>query len=115
MPIPIDKELYEKAKKKADEVYKKSSAYKSGYIVKFYKSLGGRYKSDGEEPKLKRWYNEKWSDVGHKGYPVYRPMIRVSDETPLTVNEIDKANLRKQIELKQKIKGSKNLPKFIHV
>ena len=55
MAIPIDTELYEKAKAMADKIYKKHSAYKSGWIVKKYKELGGRYKDDGER-KLKRWF-----------------------------------------------------------
>ena len=112
MPEVIDKELYNIAKAKADKIYKKSSAYKSGYIVKTYLKLGGRYKNDGKEKELKRWYNEKWADIGHKDYPVYRPTIRVNNKTPLTVNEIDPKNLKKQIRLKQKIKGNKNLKPF---
>ena len=41
MPTPINKKLYEKVKEQADKIYEKSSAYKSGYIVKTYKKLGG--------------------------------------------------------------------------
>jgi hypothetical protein len=112
MPIILDKELYNTVKLKADQIYKQSSAYKSGYIVKTYKELGGRYKDDNKEKDLKRWYKEKWEDVGHKDYPVYRPTIRISKNTPLTVNEIDKNNLKEQIKKKQIIKGKKNLPPF---
>jgi hypothetical protein len=112
MPIVNDKNLYEKVKKMADEIYKKPSAYKSGYIVKKYKELGGTYMDDKEPKKLKRWFNEEWKDIGNKDYPVYRPTIRVNKETPLTVTEIDKKQLQKQIKLKQKIKGEKNLPPF---
>ena len=113
MPIVLDADLYEKAKEIADAKYKKPSAYKSGFIVKTYKELGGRYKDDGEPKKLKTWFKEQWSDIGHKDYPVYRPTVRVNKETPLTVNEIDKKNLQKQIKKKQIIKGEKNLPPFI--
>jgi len=112
MPTPKDKELYQLAKKKADEIYKKSSAYKSGYIVKTYKALGGRYENDHQKKDLKRWFEEKWVDVGHQAYPVYRPTIRINKYTPLTVDEIDKTNLKKQIKEKQIIKGNKNLPPF---
>jgi len=112
MPIPINTNLYNQVKQKADEIYKKSSAYKSGYIVKEYKRLGGTYKDDNKPKKLSRWYKEKWYDIGNKSYPVYRPLIRVNKKTPLTINEIDKSNLKKQIKLKQKIKGNKNLPPF---
>jgi hypothetical protein len=112
MPIPIDKELYEKAKQIADETYKKSSAYKSGFIVKKYKELGGRYKDNGEEKSLKNWFNEAWKDIANREYPVYRPTKRINKNTPLTIDEIDEDNLKQQIELKQKIKGDENLPPF---
>lgn len=112
MPTIIDKELYELVKSKADEVYKKPSAYKSGYIVKTYKKMGGRYKDDNKQKNLKRWFKEKWEDVGHKKYPVYRPTIRINEFTPLTIHEIDMNFLKKQINRKQIIKGNKNLPPF---
>ena len=112
MPIPVNKQLYEQVKKEADIIYDKPSAYKSGYIVKTYKSLGGTYIEDGEPKNLKRWFSERWIDIGNKKYPVYRPTIRVNAKTPLTATEIDKTFAKKQIQLKQKIKGSKNLPAF---
>jgi hypothetical protein len=112
MPIPLDKKLYEAVKAKADKIYKKSSAYKSGYIVKLYKKLGGEYAEDDQPHNLERWYKENWIDVGNKDYPVYRPTIRINEKTPLTVSEIDKKNLKSQIKLKQEYKGFKNLPPF---
>jgi hypothetical protein len=112
MPTPLDKKLYEKAKAEADKVYTKSSAYKSGYIVKLYKKMGGEYADDGQPHNLERWYKERWSDIGHKDYPVYRPTIRINKKTPLTADEIDKKNLKSQIKLKQVYKGYKNLPPF---
>jgi len=112
MPIVLDKELYDLVKEKADKIYSKSSAFKSGYIVKTYKELGGRYKDDHQPKNLERWYQEKWEDVGNKDYPVFRPTIRINENTPLTVNEIDKKNLNKQIKQKQIIRGDKNLPPF---
>lgn len=112
MPIPKDKKLYQKVKLMADEIYKKPSAYKSGYIVKKYKELGGEYIDDNQPKELKRWFQETWEDVGKKDYPVYRPTIRVNKKTPLTVSEIDKKQLKQQIKLKQIIKGKNNLPPF---
>jgi hypothetical protein len=116
MTIPKDKELYKFVKKIADETYKKPSAYKSAYMQKLYKQLGGKYIDDNKERKLKRWLNEKWKDITTKGYnneyPVFRPTIRINKDTPLTVNEIDPKQLKEQIKLKQKIKGKKNLPPF---
>jgi len=118
MSEPIDIKLYEKVKKSASEIYKKPSAYKSGYIVKTYKQLGGKYKQvDNQEiPPLKRWFQEKWEDVNPNktktSYPVYRPTIRINEQTPKTKNEISMSRLKSQARLKQKIKGTKNLPKF---
>jgi hypothetical protein len=70
------------------------------------------YKGLKTDNGLTRWFLEDWKDVGNKEYPVYRPTKRINKETPLTVNEINKTNLMKQILLKQKIKGKKNLPPF---
>jgi hypothetical protein len=112
MPIPIDKDLYNKVKEIADNVYKKNSAYKSMYIQKLYKKYGGEYEDDGEKRKLIQWKNEEWRDIGNKEYPVYRPTLKISKDTPLLVSEIDPTNLQKQIKLKQQIKGDENLPKF---
>ena len=112
MDKALDKNLYAKVKAQADEIYKKPSAYKSGYIIKRYKELGGKFRDDGKPKLLKRWFREEWGDVGGKSYPVYRPKKRISKGTPLTIYEIDPANLKKQIELKQKIRGRKNLPPF---
>lgn len=107
-----DKEIYEKAKEKVYAAYKKPSAYRSGALVKEYKRLGGTFSGEKKTTGLVRWFKEKWTDIGKKDYPVYRPTKRVTKDTPLTVREIDPKNLRKQVELKQKIKGKKNLPPF---
>lgn len=113
MAVPIDTELYEKAKAEVYKRYSKPSAYRSGALVKRYKELGGRYKdSPGGKP-LKRWFQEDWKDVGKKGYPVYRPTKRISSKTPLTPQEIDPQNLQEQIDRKQEIKGERNLKPFV--
>lgn len=112
MPTPADPELYELAKEIASAIYKKPSAYKSGFIVKTYKELGGRYLDDDQPRNLSRWFAEDWKDIGNREYPVYRPTRRVTARTPLTPAEIDPENLREQIQLKQRIKGERNLPAF---
>jgi hypothetical protein len=104
--------LYDKVKVYAGQVYKKPSAYKSGFIVKTYKKLGGTYSDDNKEKPLARWFNEGWQDIGHQSYPVYRPTKKINKKTPLLEKEIDPEQLKEQIKLKQKIKGEKNLPKF---
>jgi hypothetical protein len=113
MPTIDNPDLYETARKIADKTYDKPSAYKSGFIIKKYKELGGTYSGKKENKGIRRWFKEKWLDIGGKEYPVYRPTERVSKDTPLTASEIDPANLKKQIALKQIIKGTTNLPKFI--
>lgn len=112
MPKIVNQSLYNSVKKEADKIYKKSSAYKSGFIVKKYKELGGTYEDDKNSKNLERWFKEDWKDVGGLNYPVFRPSKRISKNTPLTINEIDKKNLKEQIKLKQILKGKKNLPPF---
>jgi hypothetical protein len=109
---PLDEALYARVKAEADKKYKKHSAYKSGWIVKRYKELGGKYK--GKPAGLKRWFKEEWKDVGSKegDYPLYRPTKRVSKDTPKTADEVGELRLIVQDKLKQKIKGRKNLPPF---
>jgi hypothetical protein len=113
MNHPVDAELYKKVKSIADEKYTKPSAYKSGWIVKTYKDLGGKYTGKKTTEGLTRWYKEDWEDVGNQSYPVYRPTKRINENTPLTINEVNPKNLRQQIILKQRLKGKRNLPAFI--
>lgn len=112
MPIIDNQVLYEKAKKIADKKYSKPSAYKSGFIVKTYKNLGGTYSDDKKPKNLKRWFQEDWKDIGGLSYPVYRPTKKINKHTPLTPDQINPKNLNQQIRLKQEIKGNKNLPPF---
>jgi len=109
---PNNLALYEKAKSIVYPRYAKPSAYRSGALAKEYKRLGGTYSDDKGGRPLKRWFQEKWSDVGGEDYPVYRPTKRISKDTPLTASEISPANLRKQTALKQRIRGDRNLPPF---
>ena len=110
MPIIDNPKLYAKAKQIADEKYSKPSAYKSGFIVKTYKQMGGTYTEDNKPKNLARWYKEDWKDIGGLDYPVYRPTKRINKKTPLIPSEIK--NLEQQILLKQIYRGNHNLPKF---
>lgn len=112
MPIIKNKDLYEIAKEIADKTYKKSSAYKSGFIIKTYKKLGGEYIDDNKPKKLKQWFKEEWGDIGEKNYPVFRPFKKINSSTPLTIQEIDPEQAKEQIKLKQIFKGDYNLPPF---
>ena len=134
---PTDKILYEKVKKLANKKFEsKSGIYRSSWIVKEYKRLGGKYK--GSKPKnsgLTRWYKEKWVDLNRpilrssknktryescgrktsktKGkYPLCRPTKRVTFKTPKTLDQLDKKSINKAKQQKEKIKATGNLPKF---
>ena len=119
MPIPINKKLYEDAKKKIMASYKKPSAFAHGAVVKEYKRLGGKYKDDGKPRHLKRWFEEEWVDINplinvrnKDAYPVFRPTKYVNKHTPTLFQDIPADKLKKQFILKQKIKGDSRLPKF---
>jgi hypothetical protein len=104
IPKHMDDHLYKKAKQIVTEQYgSKTSAYRSMAIVKKYKELGGKYhKPKDENIGVTRWLNEKWIQVGpylKNGSHVKcglnlrrahacRPSIRVSKETPITIQEV---------------------------
>ena len=113
MPKILNPDIYKIARLIANEKYSKPSAYKSMFLVKTYKELGGQYADDGTPKNLDRWKKEQWKDIAGLDYPVYRPTKKISKKTPLTVSEIKPSSLVKQSILKQYIKGSKNLPPFV--
>lgn len=117
----VDKELYMKAKRIAKSKFKVwPSAYGSAYLVKTYKSLGGRYRGKKTNDGLERWFAEKWVDVCYypeivecgrpvggyedykKAYPYCRPLKRISPQTPKTVGEISPKELKKRCDSKRK-------------
>lgn len=63
----IDKKLWMESKLIADETYKKPSAYKSMYIAKKYKQLGGKYdeskRGKKKKEQTKEWLKEEWIQV----------------------------------------------------
>lgn len=113
-PIPTNHEMYKQAKKHADQVYgNTTSAYKSMFIVKTYKSMGGTYTPD-RSIKLsgtKRWLREKWIQVEpfvsknerktcgttQRRKHACRPSVRVSSKTPITVQESVKKHGGKKV------------------
>ena len=105
--IPRDIILYDKIKKEISEKYK-HSAYRSGLIVKKYKEeYVKKYNRDdsyiGDKPKLsnlQRWFLEDWKNQrGETGYKyktdIYRPTIRINNDTPTTFNELTKVQIIK--------------------
>tara|TARA_Y100001972_G_C7381308_1_gene199830 strand:- start:25 stop:447 length:423 start_codon:yes stop_codon:yes gene_type:complete len=108
----LDKSLYEKAKKIADEKYKRHSAYKSMFIVKTYKDMGGRYKSKKQvKGSTTRWNEEQWVQVlpylknnkkiacgeDNKKNKVCRPLKRVNKNTPITLPELLKIHSKNEL------------------
>jgi hypothetical protein len=108
----LDKKLYEMAKKDADLKYKVPSAYKSMYIQKKYKQLGGRYKNKKRnQGSTDRWTTEHWvvvseylngnkkivcgtSEIKNK---VCRPLKRINKDTPITLPELLKIHSKKDL------------------
>ena len=105
--------LYLKAKKEADEKFdEKTSAYKSMWIVKRYKELGGEYISDKKEKgETTRWLEEKWIQVipfvtkneeiecgsSIRQKKACRPLVRVDKKTPITMDEVIKKHGKEKV------------------
>ena len=123
MDIPdniINKSLYKKAKKTADEKYKRPGLYKSAFIQKEYQRLGGKYagKKPGKGKGIRRWLKEEeWVEVGpylksneivkcgtsEKKGKACRPLQRANKDTPITLPElIKKHGKNKLLKLVQK-------------
>jgi hypothetical protein len=113
--------IYKKSLEKANKVFgTKSSAYRSAYIVKTYKGLGGKIDStETKTPYLDRWFNEKWIqvipylesgkivDCGNKTKSpgkACRPLKRISKNTPITIDELVQLHSKKDLINTAKIK-----------
>lgn len=131
MPTPTDMQLYTSIVKKVKtSVQRWPSAYASGQVVSQYKRAFakkyGKTKNPYIKPKsakssLNRWYREKWVNVcrpnhppcgreSRRGkYPYCRPSKRITNDTPLTVDEVlkkfGKRKLRERCSRKQIIKN----------
>jgi len=104
-----DEKLYEKIKKKVYADIPKHSAYRSGILVQKYKeAFKNKYKNTRKKPYkgnrtkkkgLRRWFDEEWvNQRGEIGYKykndVYRPKIRITDDTPITHDELTKKEIK---------------------
>ena len=100
MVVPKDKELYNSIAADIKAKYK-PSAYRSGLIVKTYKSEFAQkyghpnayYGSKDESKGIARWFREGWKNQrGEVGYQqvgdVYRPTRRITEDTPTTWSEL---------------------------
>jgi len=120
MPVPRDKKLYKRVKKKVYKQIPKHSAYRSGILVQQYKkSFKKKYGNKGpymgkktKKKGLSRWFLEKWKNQrGKIGYKyksdVYRPTHRITKKTPITFSELTKKQLKRARSIKLK-KGRVN-------
>jgi hypothetical protein len=121
-PKPKNAKLYSKVKKEADDKFlAKTSIYKSAWITRRYKKLGGEYTSaTNKESGLTRWFKEKWVDINRPKknggyhpcgrpspndlYPLCRPTVRVSSKTPKLLSEIPLKIIKRNQKEKKKIK-----------
>lgn len=126
MPQPVNKELYERVKEMASKKFEaRTGAYRSMWIVRKYKELGGTYHDDNKPKNLNRWLDEKWvnlnapkKDGGYEEcgkrnkdgkYPLCRPSKTINKDTPKKYQDISKSNIRSVNLAKQRIKGSGNI------
>lgn len=105
--VPSDALLYKKVKNNIYSRYPTHSAYRSGMIVKKYKSEFKKLHPRMSPYKgqtsilmgLARWFKENWkSDTGEYHYSnkssVYRPSRRITKDTPTTFSELSKKQLQ---------------------
>ena len=104
---------YKRAKREADKVYEKHSAYKSMFISKLYKEYGGRYKdSSKKDTKLSTWRQERWIVVepylkegkkiacgSEKASNIHacRPSKKINKNTPTTIDSLIELHGKKKL------------------
>jgi len=132
MSKPLNTELYNRVKQMANKVFDSPTGlYRSAWIVKKYKSLGGEYttkhsKDNVKESNMKRWFKEGWVDLnqpkgdgtyekcGHPNtqndkYPLCRPSVKVNSQSPKTYHEISKNRIDEVNKEKQVVKNTGNI------
>jgi len=109
----LNPKIYEKARKIADKKYERHSAYKSMFINKTYKELGGKYKTKNKSKmgSTDKWNKEEWIQVlpylkngekiacgmDNKKNKVCRPFKRINKDTPITLTELLKLHSKKDL------------------
>jgi hypothetical protein len=127
MGEPVDKELYSRVKQMASDKFSSPTGiFRSAWIVKKYKQMGGKYTNTNKPSKIQRWMREGWIDLnqpngkggyypcGHKNtqndkYPLCRPSKTISKDTPEKYQNISSDRIKRANVQKQKIKGSGNI------
>jgi hypothetical protein len=123
----VNKKLYQKAVSEADAKYKRDGLYKSAYIQKRYKELGGLYRNPKPDAGtgITRWLKkEQWVQVlpylndnkviqcgsTENKNIACRPLVRANSKTPITIGEaIQKHGITKIKELAMKKERNPNI------
>jgi hypothetical protein len=118
----VNKKLYMSIKKDIHDRLRSQgrrwSAYASGELVRTYKSKGGKYRGKKSPDGIARWFKEEWVDVcalpkkkpcgreeySKKKFPYCRPLKRVDKDTPITVAELTKTQLKQRCRQKNSLK-----------
>ena len=124
----LDKDIYNRATKLADEKYKSNSAYKSMYMVEQYEKLGGRINPKLKtKSKLKTWKEESWVNLSpialgletsikklpkcgikhseQKSNPsICRPTKKINKNTTSLAQSFSKSQIKKAFEIKKQKK-----------
>ena len=128
MARPNNQELYNKIKSKANTVFDSPTGlYRSAWIIKEYKKAGGTFdKPKPAHTKIGQWLRDNWVDLnqpkagggyekcGHKNiqnnkYPLCRPMYKVNESSPKTLNELSKSSIDRANKEKQVLKNKGNV------
>ena len=131
MDIPknvTNPKLYRKAKDIANKKFgKDTSLYKSAFIVKSYKDLGGKYSGEKKVSKVDKWFSQKWismdaylegkivecgrsrADKDSRKFPLCRPLHKKGEKI-LTASEVLKSLGKEKI--KEMISKKRKNPKL---
>lgn len=124
-PKFLDKNIYKKAKKIADDTYSKNSAYKSLFMIAKYKELGGKIDEKKSNKGTDIWLKEKWKNltpyasneikkindlpvcgertkkqIKSKLPSICRPTKKVNKNTPKLAQEFSKSQIKKALKIK---------------
>jgi len=119
MEIPpkyLNKDIYKKAKAKADKTYAKPSAYKSAFIVGEYKRMGGKVDESKSKGGLTRWFGkEQWKNLTPyaEGLTKSKTEYKCGEKAPkqkapsvcrpkAETKKYTKAQIKKAVEIKKK-------------
>ena len=120
---PIDLALYNRLKAKVKKRVKRwPSAYASGQLVRLYKRAGGRYRTVSKFGDLKRWFEERWTDVctgkpcgrkkgENRKYPYCRPTRRINGSTPRTRQQMSSTQIKRMCA-KKRLYKKKTITQF---